>query len=275
MNTIRGLVSVIVTTYNNERILHTCLRSVKKQSYKKIEIILVDNNSTDETKKVASLFTGKIFNKGPERSAQRNFGLKKSRGEYCIFLDSDMELSKNVIKEGVRILKRRADVVGLYVPERFTGKSYWAKIRNFERKFYDGTVIDCVRMVRKNAAVRSGGFDKDMFAAEDWDFQKKVQQLGQTSTIKYPLYHHPENASFFSYIQKKIYYSKNLNVYIGKWGKGDPEIQKQFGLWYRYFMVFMENGKWKRCIRFLDLFICMLFSKVIIGFLYIFYEKKN
>lgn len=275
MNTIRGLVSVIVTTYNNERILHTCLRAVKRQSYKKIEVIVVDNNSTDETKKAASIFTEKIFNKGPERSAQRNFGLKKSRGEYCIFLDSDMELSKNVIKEGVRILKTKADVVGLYIPERVTGKSYWTKVRNFERKFYDGTVIDCVRMVRRNAAIRSGGFDKDMFAAEDWDFQKKIQRLGRTSIIQYPLYHHPEDASFFSYIQKKIYYSKNLNVYVRKWGEGDPEIRKQFGFWYRYFLVFMEDGKWKRCIRSPDLFVCMLFSKIILGFLYVLYGKKN
>ena len=275
MNTIRGLVSVIVTTYNNERILHTCLQSVKKQTYNKIEIILVDNNSTDETKKVASLFTENILNKGPERSEQRNFGLKKSRGEYCIFLDSDMQLSKNVIQEGVRILQTKTDVVGLYIPERVAGKSNWAKIRNFERQFYNGTVIDCVRMVRKNAAIRAGGFDKDMFAAEDWDFQKKIQRLGKTSTIKYSLYHRPGDKSFFSYIQKKIYYSKNLSIYIGKWGKDDPQIRKQFGFWYRYFLVFTENGKWKKCVRSLDLFICMLFSKIIVGFLYVLYGKKN
>ncbi len=71
------LVSVIVTTKNEEKNIANCLKSIKGQSYpqEKIQIIVVDNNSSDSTTKIAKRFTDKVYNKGPERSAQRNYGI--------------------------------------------------------------------------------------------------------------------------------------------------------------------------------------------------------
>jgi glycosyltransferase involved in cell wall biosynthesis len=57
------LVSVIIPTYNSSRTLEKCLESIKNQSYKNIEIIVVDNNSKDNTKEIALKFTDKVFNK--------------------------------------------------------------------------------------------------------------------------------------------------------------------------------------------------------------------
>ncbi len=48
------------------------------------------------------------------------------------------------------------------------------------------------------------------------------------------------------YLKKKSYYSRDFAAYIAKWGRDDPEIKKQFGFYYRYFGVFLENGRWKR-----------------------------
>ena len=67
-------VSVIVTTKNEAKNIGRCLQSIQNQTYKAIEIIVVDNFSKDETKRIAKKFTKKVFDKGPERSAQRNLG---------------------------------------------------------------------------------------------------------------------------------------------------------------------------------------------------------
>src|SRR5690242_13999566 len=96
-----NLVSVIVPTKNSQHFLDACLRSIKNQSYKNIELIVVDNNSTDKTKNIAKKYTKRVYNKGPERSAQRNFGASVSKGAYVVFIDSDMQLTKNVIKNCV------------------------------------------------------------------------------------------------------------------------------------------------------------------------------
>ena len=81
-------VSVIITTKNEEENIEKCLESVITQRYslKKIEIIVVDNNSTDETKKRVLKYTDKVYNFGPERSAQRNFGARKANGRYILYL---------------------------------------------------------------------------------------------------------------------------------------------------------------------------------------------
>lgn len=99
-------VSVIITTKNEERNIENCLKSIKEQTYSQdnIEIIVVDNNSTDRTKEIVreskKWFTPlnvQLFNGGPERSAQRNFGVRQAAGKYILYLDADMILSENVI----------------------------------------------------------------------------------------------------------------------------------------------------------------------------------
>src|SRR3989339_554384 len=127
------VVSVIITTKNEEKNIENCLKSVQKQDYdkEKLEIIVVDNNSTDRTKEIASQFTDKIFDKGPERSAQRNFGAEKSYGKYILYLDADMILSEKVISECV-MKSEKGRIVGLYIPEVIIGSGFWIKVRNFE-----------------------------------------------------------------------------------------------------------------------------------------------
>ena len=123
-------VSVIVTTRNEEWNIASCLKSVFEQSYQKenMEVIVVDNNSGDETKKIAESFRREstllnlqIFNQGPERSAQRNYGAEKSSGKYIIYLDADMILSPDVISECVGELEKNNKIAALRVPEIIVG----------------------------------------------------------------------------------------------------------------------------------------------------------
>ncbi|MBI3485898.1 glycosyltransferase [Candidatus Daviesbacteria bacterium] len=95
-----SLVSVIIATKNEEKNIERCLKSIKKQNYiGNIEVIVVDNYSADQTIKIAKKYTRNVFLFGPERSAQRNLGAKKARGEWLLFLDADMEASANLISE--------------------------------------------------------------------------------------------------------------------------------------------------------------------------------
>ena len=99
------LVSVIITTKNEEKNIENCLLSVTDQEFPKdrLEIIVVDNNSSDATKKIAAQYSDKVFDKGPERSAQRNYGAEVASGRYMLYLDADMILSKTVVSECVVI----------------------------------------------------------------------------------------------------------------------------------------------------------------------------
>jgi len=90
------IVSVVITTKNEEKHIGNYLESIRSQSYpqEKIEIIGVDNNSHDNAKTIANQYTDKTYNFGLERSAQRNFGVSQANGKYVYYVDSDMRLMR-------------------------------------------------------------------------------------------------------------------------------------------------------------------------------------
>ena len=71
------LVSIVITSKNEEANIENCLISINEQTYPNIEVIVVDNNSTDKTFKTSLKLTDKVFNKGLERSTQRNYRMMK------------------------------------------------------------------------------------------------------------------------------------------------------------------------------------------------------
>ena len=264
------LVSVVITTKNSASAIGECLKSITSQSYpkEKIEIIVVDNYSSDETVSIAQRFTDKIFFKGSERSAQRNFGVQKAQGKYILYLDSDMSLSSSVISECV-VKCENEGFIALYIPERIMGEGFWIKVRDFERSFYNATVIDCVRFVRRDKFLEIGGFDETLTGPEDWDFERRISQPGKTRIIGASLYHNEGKFSLKRYLRKKTYYIKTLDRYINKWGKDDKIIRKQLGFWYRYFGVFVESGKWKKMLRHPLLALNMYLLRCLVGTQYL------
>lgn len=98
------LISIIVPIYNVEKYLKKCLESIINQNYENIEIILVDDGSTDESGKIADAYQKidhriKVFHKkNGGLSDSRNFGLSKSKGKYVSFIDSDDYVAQDFIK---------------------------------------------------------------------------------------------------------------------------------------------------------------------------------
>ena len=281
-------ISIVIAAKNEEKNIANCLKSIKLQTYpqEKIEIIVVDNNSTDKTKTIAQKYTNKVFNfPGLSsfkkiknfRGAQLNFGVKKSKGEIIFFPDADMTFDQKLITEAAKlIIESKADA--LYIPEIIRGKGLFGKIRNFERSFYNMTCIDAVRIMRKNLFLKVRGFDEKniVFGPDDWDFTKKIKKETQRLTITAnKIYHHEEELSFSKYLAKKGEYTDAFDGYIKKWGKDDCDIQKQLGFWYRYFGVFIENGKWKKLLKHPILTIGMFFSRVMVGAIFLTSSLKN
>src|SRR5712691_8291516 len=93
------LVSVVIPTRNAARTLDACLRSVRSQTYGRVELVVVDNHSSDRTPEIARQYADVFETYGPERSAQRNYGARISSGDYVMFIDADMTLGPKLIDE--------------------------------------------------------------------------------------------------------------------------------------------------------------------------------
>ena len=99
-----SLISVIVPVYNDERFLQPCIDSIINQSYSKLEIILVDDGSTDNSPKILDEFSAKdnrikvYHKKNTGVSDTRNYGIERATGEYICFSDADDILAKDYVK---------------------------------------------------------------------------------------------------------------------------------------------------------------------------------
>jgi glycosyltransferase involved in cell wall biosynthesis len=290
------LVSVVITTRNEAKNIENCLRSVRLQTYPALEIIVVDNHSTDHTLLLAKPFANQLITKGPERFAQRNEGMiVRAAGEYVMYIDADMLLSPELIAICVQHMQATRDVA-LHISETILGKGYFSRVRRFERSFYNGTPIDGARFFIRALFTEIGGFDEVLFktsSGANWDVDKKIKQHGQIGLLSaealapylgtWPLaslisergvpfnsnyigiYHNEADFKLIPYLKKKRYYAKGFDGYINKWGKKDPDIQCQFSLKYHYWTVFTENGKWKHLITAPFLTLGMVFLWVLVG----------
>lgn len=215
----RPLVSIIITTRNEEGVLDKLLKSLITQSYSKIEIIVVDNFSSDDTPKIAKNYHVNFFRYGPERSAQRNYGAKRSKGDYFFFLDADMELTPRVVEDCVkRIYQGKVD--GVVVPEESRWTNFWGEVKTFERSFYNekgDPITDAARFFSKKVFTEAGGYDETITGPEDWDLPERIREAGFNigrSTEK--IYHHEQEISLISLFKKKFYYGLNAHKYLSK-----------------------------------------------------------
>lgn len=291
------LVSVVITTKNEERNIGYCLQAVRKQKYENVEVIVVDNYSSDSTPEISRSFDVRFFCAGPERSAQRNLGLlKEARGEYALFLDADMIIAPDTIVRCVQEFTsalNQENLVGLYIPEHILGTTLLSKIRRFERPYYTGTPIDCSRFFLLRAFKEIGGFDEETFSigsGEDWDLDRRLRELGlikvvnpeyastsrfrhvknQLDAIRFSgagavIFHNESDLTLNQIIKKKKYYAKGFDGYVKKWGFSDPIVRYQLSPTNRLFYIFFRRNVLFMTLRNMPLYMCFFIMKSVIG----------
>jgi glycosyltransferase involved in cell wall biosynthesis len=265
MNT--NLVSVIITTKNEEDVIEKLLKSIKEQTYKKMEVFLVDNNSTDKTVFIARKFKDlKILNFGPERSAQRNYGAKKSHGDYILFLDADMQLTPKVIKACVEKVVKNKKIGGVAIPEESKAFTFWEKVKAFERSFYNekgDPITDAARFFPRKVFDKTGGYDETITGPEDWDLPETIREMGFTiDRIDEKIYHWERATSLYTLFKKKYYYGLHAHKYLEK--HNIPIVSPKTV----YFLRPLFYKSWKRLVDHPDLslgMVAMLFIQTLGG----------
>ena len=109
----------------------------------------------------------------------------------------------------------------------------------------------------------------------NWEFKDYILERGvNPSDFGSVIYHNESEFDLKKYILKKKYYSKNFDKYLDKWGREDPDIKKQFGLCYRFFGVFIENGQWRKLLGNFHLTLGMYFLRFLVGLSFVFKSEK-
>jgi glycosyltransferase involved in cell wall biosynthesis len=213
------LVSVIIPTYYSAILLEKALEKIKDQTYKNIEIIIVDNHSKDNVAQVAEKFGAKFFVQGPDQSKervfgapfQRNYGFKQSKGDYVYYVDADMELPQNLIKECVDIMSENKDCKALIIAEESFGEGFWAKCKWLERRTYWGDdLVEAPRFFEKETLEKMDYLD-DKVGADDWDLALRLRKDGyKILRTKNYVMHNEGKLTLKKLIKKRFLYGKDV-----------------------------------------------------------------
>lgn len=211
------LVSVIVPTKDNEATIERCLTSIQNQTYPNIEVIVVDNYSADRTADIAASLGAKFYLKGPERNPQRNFGAQQASGEYLLFVDSDMELSPEVVADCIASVEENG-AQAVIIPEISFGEGFWAKCKAFERSFYVGeATMELARFYDAGIFRECGEFDETLVGFDDRDLHFRVVEGGASLSRAEAIIWHNEGRTRIPHLMRKKYlYGKTLHTYLHK-----------------------------------------------------------
>lgn len=281
--TINNLVSVIIPVYNEEADVKECLKSLQSQSYKSIEIIVIDDGSTDSTKQIINKFPVKLLeqnHQGP--GVARNKGAKAVKGDILVFVDADMTFDKDFIKDLIFPIIRNKTIGTFSKNEMNANKeNIFSRFWNINRGWPVSKLIPknyprtapVFRAILKSEFYKVGGFDTGGEYTDDWSLSRK---LGKKATLaKGAVYYHknPDNfreiwkqarwigkgefiaGNFARKLRSLVYYSFFVSVVIGLFksilkAKGDLRflifrIYYDSAIWLSVFLSFFKEAKYK------------------------------
>lgn len=241
------LVSVIIPTYNSAPFLRETIDSVVNQSYDNVEIIVVDDGSTDDTTAIVASYDRSIILVTQENggvSKARNHGMRIASGKYICFLDHDDVWHREKLAAQVSFAESNRNF-GLI----FTGFAFWppgvfgqfiqdfppffeAKALDIENQYtgwiyhlllIDSWILTSSAMIDINLMRRIGGFDESLPYSEDWDVWLRISRECEIAKLEYTytLYRqHPVQGSRKS--RPVDYRTELLHQATRKWGLASP-----------------------------------------------------
>lgn len=196
------MISVVIPAYNEEGNISACFDAlVKQKTNRQFEVILVDNNSTDETVKEAKKYLPKldlkiVLEKQKGRSPARKKGFEKSRSNIILSTDADGEVPENWVETMARELGNQ-EMVAITGPCSFSGlsryKTAWLNwfqpfaMRAYRLVFGHYWLSGFNFGIKRAAYIKSGGFNPVINIQEDVDLSFRVSKLGNIKYVNLPV----------------------------------------------------------------------------------------
>jgi len=180
-------VSVIITCYNLGDYIEEALGSVLAQTFKDLEIIIVNDGSTDSgtitlLKDYKKPKTRVIHTPNQGLAEARNVGIRNSSGKYILPLDADDKISPGYLADAVKVLDNDDKIKIVYCnAELFGEKSGPAKISSIPfslQRFLISNIILCSAFFRRRDYDLTNGYNKNLMSLEDWDFWLSLLEKG-------------------------------------------------------------------------------------------------
>lgn len=215
----KNLTSVVVPVFNEQEVIQTCLESLNNQSYKPVEIIVVDDGSTDRSLEViknSSQNVKLLHQKHLGPGSARNLGAGEAKGSIVVFVDSDMTFDKNFIKDLVAPILKGKEIGTFSKNEMVLNPdNIWSRCWNINRNLPYNRMIPndypieapVFRAILKKEFDKINGFDTNGQYTDDWSLSRK---LGKKSALaKGAVYYHSNPSSLKEVFSQARWIGKN------------------------------------------------------------------
>lgn len=186
------LVSIIIPAYNAEKYIGRAIESALGQTYKDIEIIVVDDGSTDRTAEIVRSFQDPkiryLRQENKFQGAARNYGIKESRGEYITFLDADDMYLPEKVERQVKFLQEHPEYDAAYCnavhfysrnPDKFyRKKGSFPSGDIFSELLHSSLINPNCAIIRRGVLEKVGGFSEVRYWPEEWDLWLRIARAG-------------------------------------------------------------------------------------------------
>lgn len=203
----KSKVTVYVSSFNYGKYIQEAINSVLKQSSDNWELLLINDNSSDSTEEIMSLYSGnekvRIFKtKGIGLPAVANLAVKHANGEYVIRLDADDIFDENILLVLGNFMDKNPDVALVFPDYYLMDDAYGIIMHERRNSIYDNNhVLDvpangACTMIRKSILEKIGGYREDLGAQDGFDIWTKITKEYKCSNINLPLFYyrrHGEN----------------------------------------------------------------------------------
>lgn len=232
-------VSVIIPVYNGSKTLKQCLESVLSQTYNNCEVIVVNNNSTDDTEAIIKEFCAGsesikyVCERYRSRGAARNAGIKIATGEIIAMTDSDCVVPKNWLSELIKLIVSEHEMAVMGFEEDLVG-NYWTKnIQKANEAFIERNVrgeyiahLDTKNFSIKASLMKELEFDPGLNSLIDYDLYlrlRKRTKIRYISSIRVGHYHKSSLGRVVEVNFRRAYWARKIYEKYGSNGiKGEP-----------------------------------------------------
>jgi GT2 family glycosyltransferase len=183
-----GLVSAIIATRNRPDHLERVLRSLKKQTYKRIQIVVVDDGSFTDIRNIARKYSVDKFLRTTHLGKARacNAGFLRSTGEFVIFCDDDFELEPSMMEKLVSALLRnpsKAYAYCAFVLEKEDTQLVVGMLEFDPQRLIDANYIGMATLMRRSKFIEGSMFDASLRRLIDWDLWLSLLEKGQEGVL--------------------------------------------------------------------------------------------
>jgi glycosyltransferase involved in cell wall biosynthesis len=224
VNNADPIVSIIIPTKNSGRFLQNLFDSIERQTFQSIETIVVDGQSTDGTIEMAQRFGAEVLEYDPgvtfgrfDAPHRRNYGARMSTGQYVYYVDADMELHPDTVKESVKLCT--AGAAAVIVGEQSFGTGPWARAKALERLSYAGDdAIEAPRFFKRSVWDELGGLDESLGGGgDDWDLHEALKGAGYlVHRTRHAIRHNEGELRLLPLLRKRYMYGQDSWRYVKK-----------------------------------------------------------